>query len=74
MSDSVRPYGLQPARLLCSWDSPGKNTGVGCHFLLQLGPLLLLLLSRFSHVQLFVIQWTAALQAPLFMGFSRQKY
>ena len=29
------PYGLQPARLLCPWDSPGKNTGVGCHFLLQ---------------------------------------
>ena len=27
---------LQPARLLCPWDSPGKNTGVGCHFLLQL--------------------------------------
>ena len=35
MSDSVQPYGLQPARLLCPWDSPGKNTGVGCHFLLQ---------------------------------------
>ena len=33
--DSFRPYGLYPARLLCSWDSPGKNTGVGCHFLLQ---------------------------------------
>ena len=28
-------YGLQPTRLLCPWDSPGKNTGVGCHFLLQ---------------------------------------
>ena len=27
--------GLQPSRLLCSWDFPGKNTGVGCHFLLQ---------------------------------------
>ena len=33
--DSVRPRGLQPARLLRPWDSPGKNTGVGCHFLLQ---------------------------------------
>ena len=31
MSDSLRPFGLQPARLLCPWDSPGKNTGVGCH-------------------------------------------
>ena len=30
MSNSVWPYGLQPARLLCPWDSPGKNTGVGC--------------------------------------------
>ena len=35
MSDSVRPHGLQPTRLLCPWDSLGKNTGVGCHFLLQ---------------------------------------
>ena len=35
MSDSVRPNGLQPTRLLCPWDSPVKNTGVGCHFLLQ---------------------------------------
>ena len=29
------PQGLQPARLLCPWNSPGKNTGVSCHFLLQ---------------------------------------
>ena len=28
-------YGLYPARILCPWDSPGKNTGVGCHFQLQ---------------------------------------
>ena len=35
MSNSWRPRGLQPARLLCPWDSPGKNTGVGSHFLLQ---------------------------------------
>ena len=35
MSDSVQPHGRQPTRLLCPWDSPGKNTGVGCHFLLQ---------------------------------------
>ena len=35
MSDSVRPYGQQPTRLLCPQESPGKNTGVGCHFLLQ---------------------------------------
>ena len=35
VSDSVWPRGLQPARLLSPWDSPGKNTGVGCHSLLQ---------------------------------------
>ena len=35
VSDSVRPHGLQPTRLLCPRDSPGKSTGVGCHFLLQ---------------------------------------
>ena len=35
MSDSVRPHRRQPARLPGPWDSPGKNTGVGCHFLLQ---------------------------------------
>ena len=35
MSDSVRPHRWKPTRLLCPWDSPGKNTGVGCHFLLQ---------------------------------------
>ena len=38
MSDSVRPHRWQPTRLLCPWDSPGKNTGVGCHFLLLLTP------------------------------------
>ena len=35
VSDSVRPHGRQPTRLPCPWDSPGKNTGVGCHCLLQ---------------------------------------
>ena len=35
MSDCVRPHRRQPTRLPRSWDSPGKNTGVGCHFLLQ---------------------------------------
>ena len=36
MSDSVRPNGQQPTRLLCPWDSLGKNTGVDCDFLLRL--------------------------------------
>ena len=35
MSDYVWPHRRQPTRLPCPWDSPGKNTGVGCHFLLQ---------------------------------------
>ena len=35
MSDSVRPHRRQPTRLPRPWDSPGKNTGVGCRFLLQ---------------------------------------
>ena len=35
MSDSVRPHWRQPTRHPHPWDSPGKNTGVGCHFLLQ---------------------------------------
>ena len=34
-SHSVRPHRWQPTRLCHPWDSPGKNTGVGCHFLLQ---------------------------------------
>ena len=35
MSDAVRPQRRQPTRLPRPWDSPGENTGVGCHFLLQ---------------------------------------
>ena len=35
MFDSVRPHRQQPTRLLRPWDSPGKNTGVGCRLLLQ---------------------------------------
>ena len=35
VADSVQPHGWWPARFLCPWDFPGKNTGVGCHFLLQ---------------------------------------
>ena len=35
MSDSMRPHRRQPTRLRGPWDPPGKNTGVGCHFLLQ---------------------------------------
>ena len=35
LSDPLQPHGLWPARLLCPWDSPGNNTGVGSHSLLQ---------------------------------------
>ena len=35
VSYSLRPHRLKPTRLLCPWNSPGKNTGVGCHALLQ---------------------------------------
>ena len=50
VSNSSWPHGLQPTRLLCPWDFPGKSTGVGCHCLIIC--LLLLLLSRFSRVRL----------------------
>ena len=39
VSDSSRPHGLQPTRLLCPWDFPGKSTGVGGHCLLELSHL-----------------------------------
>ena len=35
MSDCFQPHGLSLSRLPCPWDFPGKNTGLGCHFLLQ---------------------------------------
>ena len=69
MSDSVRPHRQQPIRLRCPWDFPGKNTGVGCHFLPQC-----LKVKSLSCVQLLATPWTAAYQAPPSMGFSRQEY
>jgi len=35
LSDSLQPHGLKPTRLLCPWGFPGRNTGMGCHALLQ---------------------------------------
>ena len=35
VSDSLQPHELWPTKFLCPWNFPGKNTGVGCHFLLQ---------------------------------------
>ena len=51
------------------WDSPGKNTGVGCHFLLQC-----MKMKSLNCVRLLATPWTAVYQAPPSMGFSRQKY
>ena len=73
MSDSVRPHRRQPTRPRCPWDSPGKNTGVGCHFLLQC----MKVKSKSEVAQLCPTLsdlWTAAYQAPPSMGFSRQEY
>ena len=70
-SDSVWPHRWQPTRLLRPWDSPGKNAGVGCHFLLQSMKVKVKSLSR---VWLFTTPWTAAFQAPPSMGVSRQEY
>ena len=121
MSDFARPHRRQPTRLPHPWDSPGKNTGVGCHFLLQCmkvkresevaqscptlsDPMDCSLpgssihgifqarvlewvaiafsnawkwkvkVKSLSHVWLLATPWTAAFQAPLSMGFSRQEY
>ena len=68
---TVQPHRWQPTRLPHPWDSPGKNTGVGCHFLLQCMKVKVKLLSR---VQLFETPRTAAHQALPSMGFSRQEY
>ena len=73
MSDSVRPHRREPTRLPCPWDSPGKNTAVGCHFLLQC----MKVKSQSEVTQscpTLATPWTAAYQAPPSMGFSRQKY
>ena len=73
VSNSVRPHGLQPTRLLRPWDSPGKNTGMSCHFLLHAWKwkVKVKLLSR---VRLLATPWTEAYQAPPSMGFSGQQY
>ena len=73
MSDSVRPRRRKPTRLSRPWDSPGKNTGVGCHFLLQCMKVKREVKSL-SRVRLLATPWTTAYQAPLSMGFSRQEY
>ena len=65
------PYGQQPTRLLCPQDSLGKNTGMGCHFLLQC---MKVKVKSLIHVQLLATPWTAAYQPPSSMGFFKQEY
>ena len=74
MSDSVQPHRWKPTRLLHPWDSPGKNTGLGCHFLLQY----MKVKSENKVAQLCPTlsdpMDCGAFQAPPSMGFSRQEY
>ena len=73
VSNSVWPHRQQPTWLRRPRDSPGKNTGVGCHFLLQC----MKVKSESEVVQscpTLATPWTAAYQAPPSMGFSRQEY
>ena len=86
VSDSQRPHGLQPTMLLRPWDFPGKSTGVGCHCLLwkmclvlQIGKHQLKATAAAAAKSLqscptLCDPWTAAHQAPLSTGFSRQEY
>ena len=71
VSDSVRPHRRQPTRLLHPWNSPGKNTGVGCHFLLQC-----MKVKSESEVARSCPTFCDPMdyQAPLSTGVSRQEY
>ena len=66
---TVRPRRWQPTRLPHPWDSPGKNNGMSCHFLLQC-----MKMKSLNCVQPSATPWTAAFQTPPSMGFSRQEY
>ena len=69
----MRPHRRQPTRLPCPWDSPGKNTGVGCHFLLQC-------IKVKSESEVTQSWWTlsdpmdCSLPGSSVYGFSRQEY
>ena len=73
MSDSVQPHRRQFTRLLCPWDSPGKNTGVGCHFFLHC-----MKVKSESEVAQSCLTppdpMDCSLASPLSMEFSRQEY
>ena len=72
VSNSVKPHRRRPTRLPHPWDSPGKNTGLGCHFLLQC-------MKGKSENEVAqscptLHPMVCSLQAPPSMGFSRQEY
>ena len=73
MSNSVRPHRWQPTRFPHPWDSPGKNTGVGCHFLPNAWKWKVKGKSL-SRLRLFATPRTAAYQAVSSMGFSSEEY
>ena len=63
---TLQPHGLQPTRLLCPWDSPGKNTGVGCQFLLLLDLGIKLAISFVSCIGGQIFYHCAIWEAPYF--------
>ena len=73
VSNSVRPHRWQPTRLPRPRDSPVKNTGVGCHFLLQCMKVKSESEVAQSCLTLATL-WTAAYQAPPSLGFPRQEH
>ena len=74
VSNSVRPHRRQPTRLPRPWDSPGKNTGVWVAISFSSAWKWKVKVKSLSRVRLLATSWTAAYQAPLSMGFSRQEY
>ena len=74
MSNSVRPHTWQPTWLCRTWDSPGKNTGLGANFLLQCMKMKSKSEVTQSCSTLRATPWTAAHQAPLSTGLPRQEY
>ena len=67
---TLRPHRWQSTRPRRPWDSPGKNTGVRCHFILQC----MKVKSESDRVRFLATPWTAAYQSPPSMVFSRQEY
>ena len=65
--NSLQPSGVQPARLLYPWNSPGKNTGAGCHFLLQS----ILLTQGSNQSLLHLLHWQADSLSLLLLLLSR---